>query len=623
MADRRQVNPVAELIQSSVVLPERREIWEWAAEHIDFGNRYAFKGKFDIENVPWTRDIYRAWRNPRVRECTAVMPPQESGKTVCAEVCLAHTIANRPGNMAFNQKTNKKGEHWQETRWAQVLKSCPSVRKKLSTDPHKNKKGKIIFADGTWLLAQGAETDANRQGDSVEYEFNDECHLWERPWLDQMHSRCLAYEDTCKKLNISIGADEGGELHERFQAGNQNEWNHHCPKCQKPFRYVFNQKDPLCNIRFDLNKVIQRKDGTLDLREFRKTVHVVCPREKCGHRIEYSRPLLKRLNKGGVYIPENPDADPSIVSFHVNAFAIGRRHWADILEPWVRMSIQGGVFASAILRKFITEPLAEFWKERPVMVSKDIKLGSYLRKDMLKPKAWKEEWIRLFSMDNQRGGKGDIPHRWFACRAFSKPDAAGRFRSRLVDCGRLNEWAECRAKQVELGVPDWSMTRPGPWVVSDRRHDPVSVDEQCARHKWFGLLGSDRDEFMHGPDSPHSGKLMLFTEPREIDIGFGTANSGRQKAVYFLYSTNKIQDIYEALRNGKNEEMDLPADLMEFCPEYAEHVNSHRSVIEKDRRGQEKRTWKRIGGWPDHLRDCEIQLTLLAVMAGICRIETE
>ncbi len=266
-----EMNAVVEILRRTVIEPDRRPIWEWAGgtkakdwkdANVDFGNRYAFKGRFDVENVPWTRAIYEAWADPRVREVTVIMPPQESGKTVAAEVCLAHTIATRPGNMAFNLKTNKKGEHWQETRWAQVQKSCDAVQAKLDSNPHKQKKGKVIFADGTWLLAQGAEEDANRQGDSVEYQFNDEGHLWERPWLDQMHSRCLAYEDTCKKMNLSVGGDVGGELEDRFLAGNQLEWHHHCPACEKPFRYVFDVKRPDCNIRFDLKKVVQRKDGT-------------------------------------------------------------------------------------------------------------------------------------------------------------------------------------------------------------------------------------------------------------------------------------------------------------------------------------------------------------------------
>ena len=74
-----------------------------------------------------------------------------------------------------------------------------------------------------------------------------------------MHSRLRAYKETKKILNISLGADRGSELEERFLAGSQLEWHHHCPACGKPFRYVFDSRSPECNIRFDLTKVVAKK----------------------------------------------------------------------------------------------------------------------------------------------------------------------------------------------------------------------------------------------------------------------------------------------------------------------------------------------------------------------------
>ena len=114
---------------------------------------------------------------------------------------------------------------------------------------------------------------------------------------------------------------------------------------------------------------------------------------------------------------------------------------------------------------------------------------------------------------------------------------------------------------------------------------------------------------------------MLFSEPREIDIGFGTKEQGRMHAVYHLWAANKVQDILAAVRGGKGGDFEVPSDINEFCPEYAEHINSHRSHIEPDRKGQERRVWKRIGGWPDHLYDCESELTVLGLMAGLYKTE--
>lgn len=607
---------IAELFTEGIRIPDRREIWEWAHESVDFGNAEAFKGHYDVENVPWTRAILRAQKNPYVRETTAIMPPQESGKTIAGQVCLAERATNSPTKMAFNTVTNVGAKKWQETRWNQTLAATPKLKARLSPNPYHNKSGRIIFKDQTFLLIQGAETDANRQSDSVEYQTNDECHLWEKPWLTQMHSRTRAYKNTKKILNISIGGNKGTEIQERFLAGNQGEWSHHCPACGTLFQYVFDRRKPNCNIHFDMTKAVMYADGRLDMKEFEKTVYVTCQQPHCGHKMEYDEAQLERLNRNGAYVSMNPDANPEIVSLHVNAFAIGRRSWAQILEPWVRMHIKGGVFAMEILRTFICEDLAEFWEEKPMVVSKEIRLGSYTRNEVLKPKAWVKEWIRTMQVDNQRGSAGDIPHRWFTCWAFSKDGE-----SRLVDCGRLNEWSEVRVRQLELGVPDWTPERPGPWVVVDRRYDPTEVDEVCAKYKWFGAMGSDMDEFVHSAHSPYAGKRMLFSEERQIDIGYGTIEQGRRHALYFLWSSQKIQDIYATLRDGKGPLCEVPSDIGEFCPEYAEHANSHRQIMEQTRTGHEKRVWKRIGDWADHLYDCTCQAVVLGLMAGVFKRE--
>lgn len=597
-------------MQRNAAHVDRREIWDWAAEKVNFGTTEAFKGHYDVNNVPWTREILRAFKNPYVRIITAVMPPQESGKTKAAEVCMSWRICNAPGKMAFNSSTNESSKKWYDTRWAQMLKVVDGVKDRFSDDRHETQKKRIVFRDGTFLIIQGAETPTNRQSDSIEVQINDECHLWEKPWMQQMHTRLRAYRDTRKILNISLGGDEDSELHENFNAGNQGEWSHHCPECGKLFQYVFNHKKPTCTIRFDLSKAIIRANGTLDLSEFEKTVRVICPH--CTHEMHYDEERLAKMNQAGAYVFMNPDANPENVSLHVNSFAIGRRPWVKILEPWVRLNIKGGVFSSSILRNFICEELAEFWKDVPIVVSTQLRLGSYTRAEILKPGSWKDEWIRVMGVDNQKGQKGDIPHRWFVCRALARDG-----RSRLVDCGRINEWSKLQDKARELGVPEWSPALPGPWVAVDRRHNPIDVDEKCAEFKWYGLMGADTDEWLHSKESIHAGKRMPFTEERYIDLGFGTETTGRKHAIYYLFASQKVQDMFEILRDGKAEKFEVPSDIMDFCPEYAEHVNSHRQQMVMQKNGQEKRLWTRIGGHPDHLRDCEGNVIVMGLMAGV------
>lgn len=623
------MNLVETLVRESLPLPDRRPTWEWAAENIDFGNAEAYKGSYNVENVPWIRGLLEALDNPRVRVVDFIGPPQESGKTKAAETFLCKRICTQPAKMAFNPVNNVKADHWADTRWKQMVgtkeikAACPAVSQRFTDNRHDTKRRRILFRDGSFLIVQGAELDSNRQSDSVEVQINDECQLWLAPWMTQMHARTRAYKETCKILNIGLGGTIGSEWHTQWQAGTQDEWSHHCPHCDELFQYRFNFRTPAgSNIHFDKTKVQIKTDGTIDFTEFRPTVYATCPH--CKGRIDYDPDLLARLNleamrRGDGWVRGNPGAGEEHVSMHVNAFAIGRRPWWQIVEPFIRATMGRSVFATQLLKQFITEELCEFWEEKPMIVKKAVSMGGYTRREMLDPKCWPDEWIRLLSFDNQEGSQGDVPHRWFACRAFARDG-----RSRLIDCGRINEWADCEKKRIELGVPEWSEQMPGPWTVCDRWHKPQEVDEICARYRWFGLLGQDTDDFLHPASSPWAGQKLLYSDERMINLGYGrTADvqaqlvaDSRMVALYYLYAKQKVEDILATLRAGKAESWEAPRDIDEFCPEYGEHMASHHQVMESTKNG-DRLMWRGIGHAPDHIYDCETQLIVLGLMAGV------
>lgn len=618
------MNLVEELVRDSLPMPDRREIPVWAGgdeDHeaaIDFGNLYAYKGPYDVENTPWTLAIHQAMYNPRVRFCTAVMPPQESGKTLAAQVCIAERIVRRPASMQFNTVTNVKAKTFADTKWRQTKQSCKAIQDKLTDNRHDETKTRIIFRDSTYLMIQGIETDANRQSDSVEVQVNDECQLFLGAWLSETHKRTDSYRNTRKVLNLGLGGMKNSEWHTVFLDGNQGEWSHHCPKCDKLFQYRFNLRDPKgSNIHFDKSKLKQKADGDFDWSDFDKTVHVTCPH--CEHVMYYDAIRLRQMNldamrRGDGYVYMNPNANPENVSLRVSSFAIGMRPWAEIIRPFIRATMGRSVFATSMLQTFIQSDLPEFWEERPIVVKKQINTGDFTRREMKDPKFWKDEWIRLMAVDNQHGAANDIPHRWFVCRAFSRNGE-----SRLIDCGRINEWADVRAKQLELGVPDPTPERPGPWVVCDRAHNPVEVDEICARYKWHGMLGQETDKFRHEKGTmfaPDEAKDFYFSEERRQDIGFGTADGGRLTAFYYLAAKQKVEEILAALLNGDAEPFLAPKDIHEFAPEYAEQIYSHHQVMESTKNG-DRLMWRGIGHAPDHIRDAEGMLVVLGLMAGV------
>lgn len=608
---------VATMIRDKIRLPDRREVWEWAGgtpptyedAAIDFGNTTSFKGRYDVENVPWIKEFLRACNNPTVRRVSFVAPPQDSGKTKAAETYMAFRIKNRPAPMAYNIVTNVKAEQWHDTRWKPMLKVVKGLRERFSDDKRDHKVRRIMFRDGTFLLIQGAETKSNRAGDSVEVQINDELNLWEVPWVKEMHERTNAFRDTRKIINVSVAGKKGSEWEAEFLKGNQLEWHHHCPACSQPFDYVFDHKNPRCNIRFDVRKAHLKADGQLDMKEFRKTIYVECQQKECRHRMTYDRERLRKMNLAGVYIARNPGADPENVSLHINSFAIGREPWDEILEPWVKMFIRGGVFAREVLEEFITKKLAEFWSDEPFVVTQEIKLGTW-PSALVRDRKWADEIFRCMACDNQRGREGDIPHRIYAAAAYSR---SGRIR--VFDMGRKDEWNQLREKQLELGIPDPTEEKPGPFVLVDRRYKPLVVDQWCADFKWYGTMGHDAEEYVHPNWSPFAGTRQLFSEHRSIDTGFGSSEVNRRVAMYFLWSSQRVQDLVAELRNSGM--IEFPMDALQMAPDLARQMNSHHQVMTKDRFGKEKREWKRIGDVPDHFYDCISQLVVVGLMAGI------
>lgn len=609
------MNLLEHLMRVNLPLPDVRPIREWAHDHINFGNLTAFKGRYDVRNVAWTDRILIEWKRPKTRKCTIVMPPQESGKTKAVEVCMCWQVKNRPAPMAFNTKTNAGADKFSDTRWSAMLQACPSLSEKLSPDRHDTKKSRIVWKDGTFLLIQGAESKANRQSDSVEIQINDEVHLWETPWLSEMQSRTLSYAaiGTHKIFNISTGGRKGSEFHQDYKEGNQLEWSHHCPACDGLFQYVHDLRKPeRSNIHFDRETVKVDADGTFDFSEFDKTVYVSCPH--CDHRMTYDAHRLARMNadaldRGDGYVAMNPNADPSVVSMHCNAYAIGRQPWAKLLHGFIKATIGRRVFAASLLEEYVVKVLAEFWEDQPIIVKKGINYGDYTRAEMAKPGAWTDEWFRGMFVDNQRGKAGDVEHRWFTAVAFSR---SGEMR--LIDCGRINAWESLREKQIALGIPDSTTERPGPYVLVDRRYKPAEVDEICARYRWFGAQGDKASEFVHGVNSDFPGLRMYFSEARRIDIGYGTSED-RGFAIYYQWSSNAVQDVFASLRlmDGM---FTVPRDINEFCPEYGEQINSHQQEIDEESQSR-KMKWERIGGTPDHLYDCMCMGTVVGLMAGV------
>jgi len=119
-------NTLAECFKNAFVPNDTRPIYEWANEYVNLQNGYSITGKFDCGVSPHLKKIFDAYQDPFVREVNILAPPR-SGKTMLAEICLLHTIANSSGNILWLQLSEEKAGQMSVDRMIPLLMSCPPV----------------------------------------------------------------------------------------------------------------------------------------------------------------------------------------------------------------------------------------------------------------------------------------------------------------------------------------------------------------------------------------------------------------------------------------------------------------------------------------------------------------
>lgn len=130
-------NEIDDIIKSSFVPKDTRPIYEWASEHVNLHGEYSPPGKFDCNISPWFKQIFDAYQDPSVREVSILAPPR-SGKTLVAEICLLHSIANSAGNILWLQETDDKAADMSSDRMVPLLQSCKPVADLIDVDSKYN-----------------------------------------------------------------------------------------------------------------------------------------------------------------------------------------------------------------------------------------------------------------------------------------------------------------------------------------------------------------------------------------------------------------------------------------------------------------------------------------------------
>lgn len=568
---------------------DTRPIWQWAEDHITLPHS-ARRSFFSSDTAPYIKAPLEALQSPSVRECTVVAAVQSSKSTI-AEVYANWIISEDPGPVMWNFQTDDDAKTAAETRIWPMFNRCKPVAAKIQQGNSKRRTQTVIFNDGSFLVIQGANAPSNLQSQSIRYLINDEVWLWPAGHLDEARKRVTAFWNS-KILNVTSGGVVGDDVDMAFRAGTMCEWSFECPKCRTVQPWKWSQ------LKWDDNTTTRTLTGEWKLQEVAKTIRYECAGESCKQTFIDQPNIRKALNARGVYRAMNENPVPNKVSFHWNALAVEWIPWASLVNEFLAAVDAARHAVMLPLQEFTQKRLAEQWEERAPEDKVTVPSSDYNQGD-----DWELEKMRFMTVDVQED------HFWYVIRAWAENGA-----SRLVRCGKLGTFDDVRECQQENRVPDKC-------VLPDAAHRTREVYFWSCVYGWTCVIGSDKKSFSH---QCRDGKVKtsLISKPERGDPLMGAHRqafaTGRMKTRYatvFHWSGPGIKDVLESHARGRGPEWQIPRDTPD---EWFIHMRSEIKVVRRHPfTGRPETVWKLIGKKQNHMRDCECEQIVAAVIARL------
>lgn len=566
---------------SDAVRPvDRRPPWQWAEDHVQVDHTSPLPGRWRSDNSPWVRPLMEAFSDNRVRDI-AVQCSAQSSKTQTL-LCLAcWAIAEDPGPALWVTTARDEAKDFIRDRVGPTFANCLPVARLL-----RGTEGTSFIFPTMSFYFSGAGSKSKLQSKPVRWLFLDEVRNYRPGRLEMVLKRTRSWFN-CRRVLLSTAGNKNDAMDRAFRAGDQRTFHFRCPACQvlHPLRFDL--------LKWDTNE-ITRPAGVWDHARLADTIRLECP--GCQHTIRDTPGERRRIAASGCFVPLNPKAEPSSVSFTWNALLPPLVPWRAIVSEFLaaRQAAAGGDMEP--LRSFVTETLGEPWEDRLGEVEDFAGLVSQQREYAFDD-TWPEERLRFLTADKQAAG-GE--HYWWAVRAF-----AGARKSRLLAYGCARTEAELVEAQRKHRVPSSNC-----WM--DSGFDAPAVYRFCVRMGWKAVKGVASDLFTVQAARKSDGRVRSFWWRTAVDPAMGTALAGRvAKLPLFIFSDDAVKDLLAEQMTGLVGEWTIPHNVGR---EYLRQVTSERREERADTNGQIRYVWVRKRR-DNHLFDCEKMLMLAAYIA--------
>lgn len=230
-------------------------------------------------------------------------------KTTILQNAALYFIANDPSNMAFAGATQKETSQFKSGKFDPVLQRS-ELRHLVSSKSDKNSvnnTNQVQLRDGTFCYFMNLSAPSSLRGKTVQRIFLDEVSgtgtTSEGNPLRLAEQRTAAFVDGLVMV-ASTPTHSTDLICTEYQLSDQRKYFVSCPECQHSHELVWE------NVKFNFKQI---QGGTRRLPDS-STARLCCP--QCNHTITEAE--RARIVRDGEWRSTNPDADPSVVGFHIS-----------------------------------------------------------------------------------------------------------------------------------------------------------------------------------------------------------------------------------------------------------------------------------------------------------------
>jgi len=323
----------------------------------------------------------------------------------------------------------------------------------------------------------------------------------------------------------------------------------------------------------------------------------------CGHGIKDTPVNRRWIENHGHFVPQNPNAPRSRVSYTWNVLLPHWIEWRAIVEEFLAaldaMRLGGDIEP---MFTFVTETLCEPWDlDRWLITSDDYlqeRKGDY---DFGDP--WPLEKARFIAADRQaRGGE----HYFWVARVFGAGGA-----SRLLGYVRCSTTTELEEIRRQLNVPVVN-------AMIDTGFKASEVYRFCMATGWKAMKGDDAEWFLS--QDPRTGKTVRRVWRRVlVDPTLGARRARiRRHLPLFQWSNPSLKDHLALFTHGVVGQWIIPRKMGR---DYVEQMTAEVREEREDSRGRIKVLWvqKRRD---NHYLDCELMIDTPPIRLQVSEMHT-